>query len=322
MARIVTIGGGTGTFVVLSALRRIEGVELSAIVSSSDDGGSTGRLRDAYGFLPLGDARQALVALAEDGEVMRELFAYRFNKGDVAGHSLGNLFLTALTDMLGSDEKALGEASRILRVQGNVIPASSEPAVLVATLEDGTVLTGEHHLDEHAPGRARITSLSLETPVAASAAALDALKNAQYILLGPGDLYASTIAPLLPTGMKEALMHTSAQLIYITNLFSKSGQTGGMSARDHVAEVTRYAGRAPDLVLIHRNGGFGEDVLQRYQKEGEEPLVDDYGEDAKVRRLPLASVYTVPPVPGDPVPRSLARHDPEKLRTALGTLIA
>lgn len=322
MAKIVTIGGGTGTFVVLSALRRIEGADLSAIVSSADDGGSTGRLRDAYGFLPLGDARQALVALAEDGEVMRELFAYRFAKGDVAGHNLGNLFLTALTDLLGSDEKALAEASRILRVEGMVIPASKEPATLVATLADGSALRGEHHLDEVAPERAQIETLALESPVEASAAALVAIAEADLIVLGPGDLYASTIAPLLPTGMKEAVSSSKARLIYVANLFAKSGQTGGMTVADHVREVERYSGRAVDTIFVHKNGGFGEDVLEKYQKEGEAPVVDDLGEDSRARRLPLASVYAVPPVPGDPVPRSLARHDEAKLHAAIAALFA
>ena len=321
MKRVVTIGGGTGTFVVLTALRKVKDVSLSAIVSSADDGGSTGRLRDAYGFLPLGDARQALVALAEDDMVMRDLFAYRFNKGDVAGHNLGNLFLTALTDMLGADDAALAEASRILRVRGNVIPASTEPATLVATLTDGIVLTGEHLLDEHAPERAAIKTLSFATPVAASKAAEEALKQADVVILGPGDLYASTIAPLLATGMKEALMQSPAKIIYIANLFTKSGQTGGMSAQEHIEEVARYAGRRPDVVLMHKNGGFETTVLERYQNEGEAPLTDDLGDDSQVVRTSLASVYAVPALPGDPVPRSLARHDPEKLATVLGNVI-
>lgn len=322
MKKIVTIGGGTGTFVVLSALRKLSGLSLSAIVSAADDGGSTGRLRDAYGFLPLGDARQALVALAEDGQVLRDLFAYRFAKGDIKGHNLGNLFLTALTDLLGSDEKALEEASRILRVQGRVIPASTVPATLIATLEDGSVIKGEHHLDEYAPERSRITTLSFETPCEASTAAQEAVHDADVIILGPGDLYASTIAPLLPSGMKEALMTSSAKIIYIANLFTKSGQTGGMTARMHVAEVERYAGRTPDMVLFHKNGGFDASVLELYQKEGESPVVDDLGEEASIVRTPLASVYSVPAVPGDPVPRSLARHDPEKLAKALQLVLS
>lgn len=321
MKNVVTIGGGTGTFVVLSALRRLPELSLSAIVSSSDDGGSTGRLRDAYGFLPLGDARQALVALAEDRAVMRDLFAYRFAKGDVKGHNLGNLFLTALTDLLGSDTAALEEASKILRVEGRVIPASETPAVLHATLTDGSVLVGEHHLDEHAPDRASIRDMKLEIPVSASAPALLAIQNADVIILGPGDLYASTIAPLLPEGMKEAVRSSTARFVYVVNLFTKAGQTGGMTAAQHIEELARYAGRKPDVVLIHKNGGFDEDVLRKYEREGETPVVDDLGEGTHVHRASIASVHVVPPVPEDPIPRSLARHDSKKLADALAPLL-
>lgn len=322
MKNIVTIGGGTGTFVVLSALRKLPDLSLSAIVSSADDGGSTGRLRDAYGFLPLGDARQALVALSEDGAVMRDLFAYRFAKGDVAGHNLGNLFLTALTDLLGSDTAALEEASKILRVDGRVIPASEDAATLRATLADGSVLVGEHRLDEAAPGRAAITEIALESKVPASGAAMKAVISADYIVMGPGDLYASTIAPLLPEGMQEAMKASSAKIIYVVNLFTKAAQTGGMTAKRHIDELARYAGRMPDHILIHANGGFADDVLKLYEKEGETPVVDDLGDDPSVRRVPIASVTVVPPVPEDPVPRSLARHDPEKLAAAFAPLLA
>jgi uncharacterized cofD-like protein len=319
---IVTIGGGTGTFVVLSALRRISNLTLSAIVSSADDGGSTGHLRDAYGFLPLGDARQALVALAEDEPVLRDLFAYRFTKGDIKGHNLGNLFLTALTDLLGSDTKALEEASKILRVSGRVIPATDVPTTLLATLADGTVIRGENRLDEHAPERARITTISYEVSTPASSAALEAIAEADVIVLGPGDLYASSIAPLIADGFKEAITKSNAKLVYIMNLFTKSGQTGGMRASDYVAEIARYAGKEPSVILVHKNGGFNEDVLQKYQQEGEAPVEDDLGDDARVVRTAIASVHAVPPVPEDPVPRSLARHDPEKLATALAPLLS
>ncbi|HRH23998.1 MAG TPA: YvcK family protein [Candidatus Paceibacterota bacterium] len=318
---IVTIGGGTGTFVVLSALRRLPNLSLSAIVSSADDGGSTGRLRDAYGFLPLGDARQALVALAEDGPVLRDLFAYRFAKGDIKGHNLGNLFLTALTDLLGSDTKALEEASRILRVSGRVIPASEVPATLMATLADGSTLRGEHVIDEPNANRSAINQVYLETDVSASPSALEAIREADVIILGPGDLYASTVAPLLPAGMREAIASSKGKLIYIVNLFTKAGQTGGMSVSDYLREIERYAGRAPERVLIHKNGGFEANVLERYAEEGESPVTDDLGEDERASRASVASVHIVPPVPEDPVPRSLARHDPEKLAAALAPLI-
>lgn len=163
MANVVTIGGGTGTFVVLSGLKKIPGISLTAIVSSSDDGGSTGHLRDAYGILPVGDARQALVALSENGTTLRELFTYRFAKGDVKGQNLGNLFLTALADLKGSEQEALRVASRILRVKGRVIPSCATPTVLVADLEDGTTIRTEHVIDERDASRAPITRAYLET---------------------------------------------------------------------------------------------------------------------------------------------------------------
>ncbi len=320
--KIVTIGGGTGMFVLISALRRIPGLSLTAIVSSADDGGSTGRLRDAYGFLPVGDARQALVALAEDGQVLRELFAYRFAKGDIAGHNLGNLFLTALIDLLGSETAALEEASKILRVSGRVIPSAEIPTVLLAKLVDGTEIRGENRLDEHAPDRARIADLSYEVSAPASKAAMQAITDADVIIIGPGDLYASSIAPLLAEGMRESFMSSPARFIYIMNLFTKSGQTGGMKASDYVAEITRYTGRAPTDILIHVNGGFDDEVLEKYQEEGESPVQDDLDSVIAVHRASIASVHAVPPVPGDPVPRSLARHDPEKLAAALAPLLS
>lgn len=320
MTKIVTIGGGTGTFVVLSGLRRLPDVELSAIVTSADDGGSTGNLRDAYGFLPAGDSRQALVALAEDGNVLRDLFAYRFEKSEVAGHNLGNLFLTALTDLLGSDTLALEEASRILRVCGTVIPVSESAGTLVATLADGTVVRHEREIDERVGGRARIETLSLDTSIEASLQAKSAIEHADLIIMGPGDLYTSSIAALLPQGMKQAIAGSKARLVYVTNLFTKRGQTEDYTVRDHVAEIARYAGREPDVILMNQ-GGLTQDVLAKYAAEGEYPPHDDFlPSDARVRRLPLVSVYAVPAIPGDPLPRSLVRHDPAKVAAAIGTL--
>lgn len=322
MTKIVTIGGGTGTFVVLSGLRRLPDVELTAIVTSADDGGSTGNLRDAYGFLPAGDSRQALVALAEDGNVLRDLFAYRFEKSEVKGHNLGNLFLTALTDILGSDAAALEEASRILRICGTVVPATEKPATLMATLEDGTVLQNERRIDERVGGRARIAEISLEGNPEASQGARGAIESADLIIIGPGDLYTSSIAALLPSGMREAIGGAKARLVYVSNLFTKSGQTEDYTIKDHVTEIARYAGREPDVILVNQ-GGLSAEVLARYAEEGEYPPKDDYlASDTRVRRLPLVSVYAVPAVPGDPLPRSLVRHEPAKLAAAIATLFS
>lgn len=320
MKQVVTIGGGTGTFVVLSALRTIPKVSLSAIVTTADDGGSTGHLRDAYGFLPAGDARQALVALAEDGNVLRELFAYRFTKSDVAGHNLGNLFITALTDMLGSDSAALAEASRILRIHGKVIPVTESPSTLVATLADGTKVTTEKLIDERVGGRSPIASLAFLEPARLSSEAAAALAAADIIILGPGDLYTSSVAALLPSGMQEAIRDSHAKLVYVSNLFTKSGQTDHFTLCDHVNEIARYASREVDQILVHE-GTFSSSVLAGYAEEGEYPVVDDMKKDQRVLRATLASVSIVPPLPNDPIKRSLIRHEPRRLAEAFLPLL-
>lgn len=316
MKQVVTLGGGTGTFVVLSALRTLPDITLSAIVSGADDGGSTGHLRDAYGFLPAGDVRQALVALSEEGSTLRDLFAYRFDKGNIAGHNLGNLFLTALTDILGSDTKAIEEAGRVLRICGSVVSSTETPTTLLATLEDGSMLAGEHVIDERKHTRKKIVDIRYTQNTPLSEPARLAIEKADVIILGPGDMYTSTVAALLAVGTKEALQASSAKIVYILNLFTKAGQTTGLTAREHIDIIEQYAGRKPDLVLMHA-GGFSSEVLERYALEEEHPVVDDLSDSTSVIKTDVVSVTTVPALPGDPVPRSLVRHDSSKLAGAL-----
>lgn len=319
---IVTIGGGTGTFVIQSGLKRLPNVALTAIVSVADDGGATGRLRDAYGFLPLGDARQALIALAENGEssLIRRLFGYRFSKGDIAGHNFGNLFLTALTDMLGSDAEAIEAASKILRIKGKVIPVSNTPGTLVAHLEDGTTIVGEHTIDTPTPGRAHIVTLETKEPVEVSKDACAAITAADLIVLGPGDLYASTLANFTVTGLKECVQKSKAKLVYILNLFTKAGQTQGYGASKYVEEITRYAGRTPDTILLSTSS-FPKEALDRYAKEGEFPVVDDLGDDPRVVRGDFASASVIEKSAADIVPRSLIRHDSNKVADAIRAVL-
>lgn len=322
MKNIVTIGGGTGTFVVQSGLKRLPNVALTAIVSVADDGGATGRLRDAYGFLPLGDARQALIALADNGEssLIRQLFGYRFQKGDIAGHNFGNLFLTALTDMLGSDAAAIEAASQILRIKGKVIPVSDTPGTLVAHLEDGTTIVGEHTIDTPTPGRAHIATLESKEPVTVSEDACAAINVADLIVLGPGDLYASTLANFTVTGLKECVQQSKAKLAYIVNLFTKAGQTQGYGATKYVDEITRYTGRRPNIVLVSTSI-FPQDALARYATEGEFPVEDDLGDDPSVVRGKFASATVVEKSSADVVSRSLIRHDSEKVADAIERLL-
>lgn len=312
---VVTVGGGTGTFVVLSALKGIPEVALSAIVSVADDGGSTGRLRDAYGFIPPGDARQALVALAKDETILRDMFTYRFPKGDIAGHNLGNLFLTALTDRLGSHGAAIAAASRILRVRGDVVPVSLSPATLTAKLADGTEITGQHAINVRGKGPP-IVELEVDKHVSLAPEAKEAVEAADMIVLGPGDLYTSTLANFAVSGLKEAVSKSKAELAYFVNLFTNLSETDGYSAKRHVEEITRYAGRKPDIIFLH-TGELPPHVREYYAKKGGTPVLDDLGADPAVVRGVFADPLTIPKTESDAIDRSLIRHDPEKVREAI-----
>lgn len=308
--KIVTIGGGTGTFVTLTGLKKLKDVELTAIVTVSDSGGSTGRLRDAYGFLPAGDVRQALVALSgENGDsLLRKLFAHRFSKGDVSGHNFGNLFITALTEMLGSDVGAIEAASQILQVRGSVLPVSEQAPTLVAKLENGETIEGEHEIDTPVHGRPRIIKLSTKEPAPVYEKAAEAIRDADIIILGPGDLYTSIVANLVVGGVQEAIKESNAILVYVVNLFSKCGQTEGYPASMCVSEIATYAGRAPDRVIIH-SGDLPKEAIEHYAESHEFPTEDDLGEDVRVIRGNFASTTLIAGDVADHLPRSLVRHN-------------
>ncbi len=318
--RVVTIGGGTGTFVVLSALKSLPRISLSAIVSVADDGGSTGRLRDSYGFLPLGDARQALVALAKDGTMLRDIFTYRFSKGDVKGHNLGNLLLTALTDKLGSDGAAIRAVSEILRVRGYVVPVSDYPATLIAELANGEKIVGQHAINARAPGGPPIVALSISEQLTLADEAELAVDSADFIILGPGDLYTSTLANFAVPGLREAVRRSRARLIYFVNIFSTASETSGYSASRHLEEIERYAGRKPDYVIVH-SGTVPEDILEYYAKKMAFPVVDDLGKTPGVIRGIFADVLPLPKIEGDVIERSLIRHDPKKIADVVQSLL-
>lgn len=317
---VVTIGGGTGTFVVLSALKDIPDISLSAVVSVADDGGSTGRLRDAYGFLPLGDARQALVALAKEGTMLRDLFTYRFSKGDIAGHNLGNLLLTALTDRLGSDGAAIRAASEILRVRGHVEPVSDYPATLVVELENGEKVVGQHAINARPAGGPSVVALGIQEAVTLSKGAQKAIEGADMIVLGPGDLYTSTLANFAVPGLREAVMASHAKIVYFVNLFTTASETSGYTASRHVEEIAVYAGRKPDYVVMH-SGTISENILEYYAKKMAFPMIDDLGEDAGVVRGVFADVVPLHKIEGDAIERSLIRHDPKKVAEVIQSLL-
>lgn len=315
-ARIVVMGGGTGTFTVLSGLKH-HPVALSAVVSIADNGGSTGVLRDELGVLPPGDIRQCLVALSAGDDVLRSLFTYRFHEGSFSGHNFGNLFLSVLEKVTGGPLSAIREAHRILNVNGRVIPVSSKAAHLFAELEDGKVIEGEHAIDEPEGDRAPIRRCFLSPSVPANGEAIRAIEEADLIVIGPGDLYTSLIPVLLVDGIVDALARSKAKKVFVLNLVTKSGQTDGYHARAFCDALSCAIAPAKiDEILVNTDEP-SEEIVQRYEQSSECPVKDDLTHDYPVRRVPLLSNDVYEGTAGDTIRRSLLRHDPTKLAEAI-----
>lgn len=325
---VVVIGGGTGTYTVLSGIKHFEDFDIKAIVTVTDSGGSTGKLRDEYGILPVGDIRQCLVALArnENGNnLLRQLFLYRFDRGEIAGHNFGNLFLAAMTDILGSEDRAIKYASRVLNIRGEVLPITNKDIDLVAEYNDGTVLVGEASIDDPSSKhnrQAKITHLKIQPLARISINAREAIQSADALILGPGDLYTSLFSNLVVTGTKSAIMSSKSVFIYILNVMTKDGQTSELTAQDHLNEVTKYAGRAPDFILVDTTT-IPKSILNMYKKEHATRVIDDLDGSFKghIIRKELLSPTAIAHVRGDPLKRSLLRHDSHKLADTLYEII-
>ena len=251
--RIAVIGGGTGSFTMLSALKDYT-TQIAAIVSMADDGGSTGVLRDELGTLPPGDVRQCLVALSDSPKV-RDLFDYRFDEGTFKGHAFGNLLLTALEKVTGDFSEAVETASEILRVNGTVIPATLDNVRLkMEWANKSLILHGERVIDaeffQHDPRRAE---LSLVPSASANPTAIMAIEQADIVVIAPGDLYTSLGPLLVIDGIGAALARTNAMTVYVSNLVSKQGQTDTFTVSDHVAEIERFAGQPFLDYVVYNN---------------------------------------------------------------------
>lgn len=266
--KIAVIGGGTGSFTMLSALKKYTS-QIAAIVSMADDGGSTGVLRDELGALPPGDVRQCLVALSDSPKV-RDLFQYRFDTGTFGGHSFGNVLLSALEQITGDFSQAVETASEILRIRGTVIPATLDNIRLKMEWPDKSlVLHGERVIDaeyfQHDPRRAR---LSLTPSATSNPMALAAIEQADIIVVAPGDLYTSLGPLLVIDGMGEALRKTEAKVFYVSNLVSKQGQTDNFTVSDHASEIERFAGGDFLDYVLYNQEAPTEYVAKRYEEEG------------------------------------------------------
>jgi uncharacterized cofD-like protein len=316
------IGGGTGIFPVTSALKHLD-VAISTIVAVSDSGGSTGRIRDEFGFQPVGDLRQSLAALAEnrDEAFIRKLLLYRFEKGEgLKGHNLGNLILTALQDLTGSTTEALRQAGRMFHLEGAVIPATETTVDLKITYTDGSTQIGEHILDEKPTHPKTIAKVELVPAATSNPLATATIAQADLIIVGPGDMYASLFAALLPQGMQTALKTSTAPIVYIANLMTRLTQTHNWSLNDHVTHIEQMIGRACSTVVVNSQP-IPDPITTAYTAEQEFPVVDDMVEDPRILREPIIADATWQNTVSDSIQRSLLRHDSTKLQSVLRQLI-
>lgn len=321
---IVVLGGGTGSFTVLSALRDYD-VNLTSIVSMADDGGSTGVLRDELGALPPGDVRQCLVALSEAPN-MRELFDYRFGDGSLGGHSFGNLFLTALEKTSGDFATAVERASEILRIKGKVLPATLDDVRLVMRWDNTRLeLKGERVIDnEHFSLDPRKAKLELTPEAEVNPLARQAILAADLVVLAPGDLYTSLGALLAIEGIDSALAETNARIVYVCNLVTKHGQTDGFSVEEHLAEIERFIGAPVVDTVLYNTAKPSREVAKRYDAE------DAFLVRRDLREVRLGLTFVGEDLLGDMAKakksdkliarRSLIRHDPKKLSAAILTV--
>lgn len=308
---VAVIGGGHGLSVLLRGIKELTS-NVTAIVTVADDGGSSGRLREELGIIPPGDLRNCLVALADTEPLMEKLFQHRFEgRSNLAGHSFGNLFLAAMAEVTGDMETALKESSKVLAVKGRVLPASKESVRLNAVLEDGTVVEGESHIPE-VPGRIRSVRLfPADAPPVQSA--LEAIRSADAIILGPGSLYTSIMPNLLVSSVAEELKKSRALKIYICNVMTQPGETDGYTASMHAEAILKHAGRgAIDFMLVN-NAPLSAGLRARYAAQGIHPVAVD---EAAINALGIGFVGA------DIISQSDAvRHDPDKLSRSVMRMI-
>ena len=320
---IVTIGGGTGSYTVLSGLKNLPDVSLTALVSMSDNGGSTGVLMDELGVLPPGDVRQCLVALSEHSDIVRKLMNYRFNEGTLKGHNFGNIFLAALEKVTGDFGKGVEIASGILKVNGNVIPITNHKAELVVSLLNGKVFKGEDTIQNANLQTGGVKEIFYKDEVLLNEHARVAILKANYIILGPGNYFCSIVPNLIVNGFKEAVIESKAKIILPINLTNKLGHTTDWKVSNYVNDVEKRLGKLVDVILVNNEEPSSAQMEQYKLEEGEGVFIKDDFRDSRVVRAPLLSHVIFKKTSEDiiPVTRGFIRHDSLKLAECIAKTI-
>ncbi len=300
--QVTTIGGGTGSFHLLVALKRIKDVEIKAIVSVSDNGGSTGILRTLYGILPPGDIRNCLVALSNNTEIWTKLFNYRFDE-KLNKHSLGNLILTALTQITGSEEEGIKKAHEILGIiTHEVIPVTFEKTQLKAILEDGSEIIGETEIRKrNLKQRIKEIALISDSKVYPNPRALNAILNSDFIIISPGSLYSSIMPNLAIPEIAKAINNSKAKKVYVVNIMTEPGETDNFKASDFVKAIEDKI--KLDYIIVNSKIP-SKDILEKYRKENKQIVEADI-EDSRILSANLINE------------QNILRHDPIKLSRIL-----
>lgn len=308
--KIVTLGGGTGQYTLLTGLRTLP-AELTAVVTMMDSGGSSGRLCDEYGLLPPGDFTRCLIALSSHPDAMKELLGHRFASGSLKGHTVRNLVFTAVQEITGDAARTVERLHELFAVEHRVLPVTLDAVELVVHLENDRVIRGEASIDalgEHLD--APVLSVYLDPPARGHGAALDAIAAADMVVIGPGDLFTSVVPNLLVHGVSEALADSHARLVFVCNLMTKPNETPQYTVEDFVGTVAMYLGEASLDAVLH-NTTWPAELSPEYAAEGSEP----------VRISPTRGIRPGLLLPGDFLAAGrLVRHDPAKLAAALDAL--
>lgn len=327
MKSIVTIGGGTGSFTLLAGLKKYP-IKISAIVSMVDDGGSTGRLRDELGVLPPGDVRQCLVSLSDESEKMRELFNYRFESGELKGHNFGNLFLSAMEKISGGFSNGVKEASKMFDVKGKVIPVTDDDVNLFIDLKNGKKISGEDEINHNYQiEKIGIKKIYLNPPARANKDAIKAIKEADLIVIGPGNYYCSLVPNFLVKGIAEAVRKSKAKVVYNCNLVNKKGHTENFDLDSYVESVNGFIGKNRIDYVIFNSKSPSKGLIEKYEKRKEKIIqfnkekIEKRG--YKVVKANILSSKQVEYSKADVLAneRALIRHDSEKLAKVLMTIL-
>lgn len=309
MKKVVVIGGGTGSSVILRGLKCIPNIKLTAIVTVADDGGSTGRLRRTYQMPAMGDIRNVMVSLAESESLLGPLMDYRFEgEDDVGGHNLGNLMLTALTQTTGNFIEAIEKLSSVLKIKGTVVPSTTQVVTLIAQMEDGTIVRGESNIPKFLN---HIDKVFYQEKVAAYKKSIEAIQEADYIVFGVGSVYTSIIPNLIIKEMRDVLKASKARKIYFCNAMTQPGETDGYSLEDHVRAIEKHSFENIFDTVIFNNDEFYEKTLQRYFQKGSAPVyIKDKEHNYTIIERKLLDFED-----------GLIRHNSEKLKKAFEEIL-